>query len=240
VDDSAEHCDLYALMLEPTATVITASRGEEALAIADSEPLDAIVLDVLMPGMDGWEVCVRLKANPITRSIPVIMLTSLEGEELTTRAHQVGTVAVLMKPCPAERLALAIEAAIQRPNDPAREPATAAAVPTVITIPAEGRPVTSARTRRWVRKAPASSLSVSLDRLPAQVINISYGGLCLEVERALGGIPASFDIKVTASGLSIAAGAVWMSRGPRSWRCGAEVARPNEAWRGLVDAVHAN
>jgi CheY-like chemotaxis protein len=124
VDDSAEHCDLYALMLEPTATVVTASRGEDALSIAVSEPLDAIVLDVLMPGMDGWEVCVRLKANPITRSIPVIMLTSLEGEELTTRARQAGTVAVLMKPCPVERLALAIEAALQRPAEP-RPPAPA-------------------------------------------------------------------------------------------------------------------
>src|SRR5687768_18449764 len=47
VDDSAEHCDLYALMLEPTATVVTASRGEAALAIAAQEPLDAILLDVL-------------------------------------------------------------------------------------------------------------------------------------------------------------------------------------------------
>src|SRR5262245_46488194 len=49
VDDSIEQCDLYALMLEPTASVITASRGEDALTIARKEPLDAIVLDVMMP-----------------------------------------------------------------------------------------------------------------------------------------------------------------------------------------------
>jgi hypothetical protein len=70
VDDSVEHCDLYALMLEPTATVVTAARGEAALALAAKEPFDAIVLDVLMPGMDGWEVCSRLKASPMTRTMP--------------------------------------------------------------------------------------------------------------------------------------------------------------------------
>src|SRR3954452_16799911 len=57
VDDSAEYRDLYALMLEHTATVITASRGEDALTIARTQPLDAIVLDVMMPGMDGWRTC---------------------------------------------------------------------------------------------------------------------------------------------------------------------------------------
>src|SRR5438128_3773851 len=62
VDDSAEYRDLYALMLEQTATVITASNGEDALAIAATQPLDAIVLDVMMPGMDGWQTCQRLKA----------------------------------------------------------------------------------------------------------------------------------------------------------------------------------
>jgi CheY-like chemotaxis protein len=117
VDDSAEHRDLYALMLEPTATVITAARGEDALAIAVAEPLDAIVLDVLMPGMNGWEVCRRLKACSATRDIPVIMLTSLDSVEVTVPERLAGAVAVLMKPCPAERLALTIEGALQRQAD---------------------------------------------------------------------------------------------------------------------------
>jgi two-component system cell cycle response regulator len=49
------------------------------LAIAYADPPDVIVLDILMPGMDGWEVCSRLKSNPITAPVPVIMLTALEG-----------------------------------------------------------------------------------------------------------------------------------------------------------------
>jgi CheY-like chemotaxis protein len=112
VDDSPEYRDLYAVLLEQTATVITASRGEDALAIAAAQPLDAIVLDVMMPGMDGWQTCERLKANPQTRSIPVIMLTSLDGLDVPETAARVGAAYVLIKPCPVERLALAIKSAV--------------------------------------------------------------------------------------------------------------------------------
>jgi CheY-like chemotaxis protein len=112
VDDSAEYRDLYALMLEQTATVITASRGEDALAIASAEPVDAIVLDVMMPGMDGWQTCEQLKSNPQTSAIPVIMLTSLDGRDVPETAARVGAASVLIKPCPVDRLAFAIKAAL--------------------------------------------------------------------------------------------------------------------------------
>ena len=113
VDDSVEQRDLYALMLEPTASVITASRGDEALALAHTGPFDAIVLDVMMPGMNGWDVCRRLKEDPATSAIPVLILTSLDGVEAAEPGHRAGAAAVLMKPCPAERLAVAIEDAIR-------------------------------------------------------------------------------------------------------------------------------
>jgi len=113
VDDSVEQRDLYALMLEPAASVITASRGEEALALAHAERFDAIVLDVMMPGMNGWDVCARLKSDPATRAIPVLILTSLDGVEAAEPGHRAGAAAVLMKPLPAELLAVAIEDAIR-------------------------------------------------------------------------------------------------------------------------------
>jgi CheY-like chemotaxis protein len=112
VDDSAEYRDLYAVMLEQTATVTTASRGEDALIIASTQRFDAIVLDVMMPGLDGWQTCERLKANPLTRSIPVIMLTSLDGLDVPETAARVGAAFVLIKPCSVERLALAIKSAV--------------------------------------------------------------------------------------------------------------------------------
>ena len=111
VDDSDEQRNLYAAMLAPTARVGTVSRGEEALALACADPPDVIVLDVMMPGMDGWETCERLKANPITSRIPIIMLTSLDGVDVPARAREAGAIAVLMKPCPIERLILTIDAA---------------------------------------------------------------------------------------------------------------------------------
>jgi CheY-like chemotaxis protein len=113
VDDSAEYRDLYALMLEQTASVITASNGEDALAVAATEPIDAIVLDVMMPGLDGWQTCERLKADPATSSIPVIMLTSLDGLGVPETAARLGAAYVLIKPCPVERLAIAIREALR-------------------------------------------------------------------------------------------------------------------------------
>ena len=118
VDDSAEYRDLYAVMLEETATVFTASRGEDALTIATTQPLDVVVLDVMMPGMDGWQTCERLKANPRTRSIPVIMLTSLDGLDVPATAARVGAAYVLIKPCSVERLTNAIRAAVRSRSSP--------------------------------------------------------------------------------------------------------------------------
>jgi CheY-like chemotaxis protein len=221
VDDSAEHNDLYALMLEPAVTVITASHGEDALRIAAAEPPDAIVLDVLMPGMDGWEVCSRLKSNPATRNIPVIMLTSLEGGDLAARAERAGAAAILMKPCPVERLALEIDAAIYRQIEPARS---------------VSRAVSRAQTRRWTRKPVKTALTASLDGLPANLINVSYGGLCAELGQGHE-LPSLFEVTFASSTLSIQAEAVWMSRGDGNWICGAEVANGNDAWRAFVDAI---
>lgn len=114
VDDSPEHLELYASMLEGAAIVRTSLRGEEALAIAVAEPFDAIVLDVMMPGMDGWEVCRRLKADPATARIPIVMLTSLDAVDVPPRARELGAAAVLMKPCPVGRLTLVLNAAVRR------------------------------------------------------------------------------------------------------------------------------
>ncbi|MGE5243056.1 MAG: two-component system response regulator [Betaproteobacteria bacterium] len=114
IDDSAEHRDLYALMLEQTVTVITASGGEDGLSIATASPPDAVIVDVVMPRISGWEVCRRLGANPATASVPVIILTASDTADVPARALEAGAAAVLTKPCPPERLVLTIGAAIRR------------------------------------------------------------------------------------------------------------------------------
>jgi CheY-like chemotaxis protein len=118
VDDSKAHLDLYRSMLEGLAVARTTTSGEKALAMAAAEPLDVVVLDVLMPGMDGWEVCRRLKENPATREIPIVMLTSLDATDVPARARQLGASAVLMKPCPVERLMLVLNAAARQKRRP--------------------------------------------------------------------------------------------------------------------------
>jgi CheY-like chemotaxis protein len=211
VDDSPEYRDLYALMLEETATVMTASRGEDALILAQTQRLDAIVLDVMMPGMDGWRTCERLKASPLTSGIPVIMLTSLDGLDVPARADQVGAAAVLIKPCPVERLAAAIAVAVQR---------------------------RFGGSRRWPRKVATAALEVRVNDQPAVVINLSYGGLCVRVDRLARDVPATLAVTVPGASATMQADAVWRTdAGDDLWICGAEISPAIDSWRSLVDTV---
>jgi CheY-like chemotaxis protein len=114
IDDSSAERDLYALMLEQEVRVLTAARGDDGLALAERERVDAIVLDVMMPGMSGWEVCDRLKSNPRTASIPVIMLTGQDGPHLKAEAVRHGAATLLTKPCSLERLRTALGQTLSR------------------------------------------------------------------------------------------------------------------------------
>jgi two-component system cell cycle response regulator len=79
-------------------TVVTASSGEEALRMARSEHPDIILLDVMMPEMDGFEACRRLKADPATDGIPVVMVTALSEVADRVRGLQSGADDFLTKP----------------------------------------------------------------------------------------------------------------------------------------------
>ena len=78
--------------------VLTASDGASALELADAETPDIILLDVMMPGMDGFEACERLKANPKTRHIPVVMVTALSDVNDRVRGLKAGADDFLSKP----------------------------------------------------------------------------------------------------------------------------------------------
>ena len=80
VDDVDANVRLLQAKLEAEYyEVTTASDGPSGLAAAISEKPDIVLLDVMMPGMDGFEVCRRLKADPATRHIPVVLVTALDG-----------------------------------------------------------------------------------------------------------------------------------------------------------------
>lgn len=79
-------------------TVMTAFSGEEALAVALERNPDVILLDVMMPGLDGFETCRRLKEDPATRHIPVVMVTALDQRDDRNRGLSVGADDFLSKP----------------------------------------------------------------------------------------------------------------------------------------------
>jgi two-component system cell cycle response regulator len=78
--------------------VLTANDGPTALAIAASESPDIILLDVMMPGMDGFAVCRRLKDDPATRHIPVVLVTALDGRSDRIEGLESGADEFLTKP----------------------------------------------------------------------------------------------------------------------------------------------
>ena len=117
IDDNVTERDLYEMALEPEFNVITATRGVVGLALAAVERPDAIVLDVMMPEMDGWETCSRIKGQPATADIPVILLTGTHEHDLSRQATAVGASAILIKPCSLERLRQTILAALDRSRE---------------------------------------------------------------------------------------------------------------------------
>lgn len=78
--------------------LMTAKNGEEGLVRAREGQPDLILLDILMPKMDGFAVCARLKSDPATRNIPIVFLTSLTDTEQKLRAFQLGGVDYITKP----------------------------------------------------------------------------------------------------------------------------------------------
>ena len=78
--------------------VLTAGDGATALQVASDERPDIILLDVMMPGMDGFETCKRLKADPVTRHIPVVLVTALDGREDKIKGLDAGADDFVTKP----------------------------------------------------------------------------------------------------------------------------------------------
>ena len=114
IDDCVDQRDLYELALEDDFTILTAARGREGLAVARRAKPDVIVLDVMMPGMDGWETCTRIKSEPETAHIPVVLLTGATDVDLRDHAIAVGAFEVLKKPCSVDRLRDVVSAAMKQ------------------------------------------------------------------------------------------------------------------------------
>lgn len=99
VDDTPENIDVLSGVLRSEYKVKAALSGERALRIAEKEPnLVMVLLDIMMPGMDGYEVCRRLKANPATAKIPIIFVTAKNQEGDEKKGLELGAVDYITKP----------------------------------------------------------------------------------------------------------------------------------------------
>jgi putative two-component system response regulator len=98
VDDAPANLSLLAGLLNRSYRVKLAASGPKALELAQRSPPDLILLDVMMPEMDGYEVCRRLKADPATAQIPVLFLTAMSQPEDETRGFEVGGADFIHKP----------------------------------------------------------------------------------------------------------------------------------------------
>jgi two-component system, cell cycle response regulator len=101
VDDVAANVKLLEARLSAEYfDVVTAMSGKDALAICERAECDLVLLDVMMPDMDGFEVCRRLKTNPATHHIPVVMVTALDQPSDKVRGLEAGADDFLTKPIP--------------------------------------------------------------------------------------------------------------------------------------------
>jgi two-component system cell cycle response regulator len=99
VDDEADNRELLQIILKWSGFVTqSAASGEDALAKALAEPPDLMLVDIMMPGMDGYQLILRLKQKPETKHIPVIMLSAMNDSANRKRALSTGADAYITKP----------------------------------------------------------------------------------------------------------------------------------------------
>jgi sigma-B regulation protein RsbU (phosphoserine phosphatase) len=99
VDDTPENIELLIEILRPEYRVKAAPNGEKALSIVAAEPRpDMVLLDIMMPGMDGYEVCQRIKADAATAGIPIIFITARTDVSAERRGFALGAVDYITKP----------------------------------------------------------------------------------------------------------------------------------------------
>jgi len=115
VDDSEVHLLIVDGILKGKYDTTTAKSGKEALAILSKGYVpDMILLDVLMPEMDGWETFNKIKGISLLREVPIAFLTSLDGEREKLYASRIGAADMITKPCEGEELLKRVKGILEK------------------------------------------------------------------------------------------------------------------------------
>jgi CheY-like chemotaxis protein len=99
VDDEIQNRQVLEAMLVPEGYLVQGAQNyQEALAILTEQPPDLILLDVMMPGVDGYQVATKIKGDPSTRHIPIIMVTALDSRDARMLGMKAGVERFITKP----------------------------------------------------------------------------------------------------------------------------------------------
>ena len=120
VDDQAFIRHVFSVALKDRFKIIQASSGVEALGILSKSPVDLVLLDVMLPGMDGFEICQRIRSNPFSKKTPVIFLTANGDKATLMKAVQVGANDFFVKNANVEALLLKIDKVLGK-KDPVQK-----------------------------------------------------------------------------------------------------------------------
>ncbi|MEA1987638.1 MAG: response regulator [Pseudomonadota bacterium] len=104
VDDTKTNIDILINLLKEHYDLVPALSGQKALSILEKVEVDLILLDIMMPEMDGYEVCEAIKSNDKTKALPVIFVTAKNDAESIAKAKEVGGIDVILKPFEAQQL----------------------------------------------------------------------------------------------------------------------------------------
>lgn len=117
IDDEEELVEMMVLKLDWAGFDVRAAyNGSNGLEMVGTTKPDLILLDVVMPGLNGWEVCKRIKQNPQTKNLPVIILTAAKGRDTDDKAAESGADGVLIKPFDDKALMAAIHELLGSPQ----------------------------------------------------------------------------------------------------------------------------
>jgi len=192
VDDVAGNRRLLESLLAPDGHVVrTARDGDEAVRSVQDAPPDLVLMDVMMPRVDGFEACRAIKQDPGTRLIPVVLVTSLDDTASRIRGIEAGADDFVSKPFNAHELRARVRSLlrIKRYTDDL-DSAESVIVSLALTIEARD-PTTDGHCQRLARYAPALGRSIGLDE--DDIVALTRGGFLHDIGKV--GVPDAVLLK---------------------------------------------